>query len=796
MKISLNWVRRYVDVDWDAEEIARRLTLSGTEVESVDRLEAGFTHVVVGQVVECGQHPNADRLQVTKIDIGDGSPRPVVCGAANCRLGLKVAFAMVGAELPGDFKIEARPVRGETSLGMLCAQEELGLAESSEGIWELDPQLPVGAKLVDVLPIEDTILDVGVTANRGDCLSHIGIAREIAALAGTTVRLPEAAFPTADGGEPVPVSIDAPARCARYVGRVVRGLKVGPSPFWMQRLLLAVGVRPISNIVDVTNFVLFEYGQPLHAFDLAQLAGPAITVRMAAESEIISTLDGQQRTVGTEDLLICDADGPVALAGIMGGGSSEVSDATTDVLLESAWFEPAGIRLSSRRIGLRSESSHRFERSVDPESTLAVADRALHLLCALSAGESAPVVDAAYTDTQARPVPRSCVEYQVAQADRLLGFKVSDSTQREALTRFGFTVEGDTQWTVTAPSWRRDVVGPADLIEEIARYIGYDAVPTPTPRVTASAGDDAGHARDRRLRKVRAFLTGQGVNQALNFSFLGKKALALFDDRAPLELLNPLSEEQRALRLLLAPQLVANARHNLRHGEKTVALFEIGKIFEPAATGVQPIERERLGIVLAGDRFPHWSGPSKPFDFFDLKGMVESLGALMGHPIDTATIADRSWLHPGACATLSANGVELGVVGVLHPRLARSLDLTVPVLIAELELDAFVGAAPTLIPFVDFSRQPAISRDVALRLSRTVSSAQVLSSIEEMGIELVDKLRVFDVYEGGNLSADERSLGISVTYRAPGRTLTDDEVLSVHTRVVEHLRATFGAAQR
>ncbi|MCA9558984.1 MAG: phenylalanine--tRNA ligase subunit beta, partial [Myxococcales bacterium] len=589
MKISLNWLRRYVDVDWDADTIAERLTLVGLEVDGVHRIEADFTGVRVGKVQAVRPHPGADRLQIAQVDTGD-DVLDVVCGAPNCRAGLTVAYAGLGARLPGGFKIKKAKIRGEISLGMLCSEDELGLSEASEGILELPGDLPAGQPLEQALPIEDVVFDLGITANRGDCLSHLGVARELAALAGVPLKWPEASFPVTTEGEPVPVTVADPTRCARYVGRVVRGLGVAPSPLWMQRLLSAVGVRPINNLVDVTNFVLFEYGQPLHAFDLRDLEGPAIVVRTAEAGERMTTLDDVERTLTADDLVICDAARPVALAGVMGGQNSEVKDDTTDVLLESAWFEPTTVRLTSRRLGLRSESSHRFERSVDPERTVEAANRALHLLCALSAPGTSPQVVEAFTDARPRVVARPTVEYDPAHCTRLLGVELPAARQREALERLGFAVQGAEAgpWSVQTPSWRNDVDEAADLVEEVARYVGYAIIPTPPPRVTARTGTDAGYARSRRVRRARELLNGRGFHQALNYSFLGKALQAHFAAEAPLELLNPLSEDQRALRMLLAPRLVENAAHNLRHGAEGVRLFEVGRVFLPRGAGVQP----------------------------------------------------------------------------------------------------------------------------------------------------------------------------------------------------------------
>ncbi|MBU1431779.1 phenylalanine--tRNA ligase subunit beta [Myxococcota bacterium] len=798
MKISVNWLRRYVDFDWDTETLARRLTLSGSEVEGIERIRPSFTNVRIGYVKAVKPHPNADKLQLAQVELGGGEVEEVVCGAANCRAGLKVAYAGLGAVLhPGlpkegaptaPLKIKKAKIRGVTSLGMLCSEEELGLADAAPGIIELAEDAPIGAALEDYWPISDDVLDIGVTPNRGDCLSHLGIAREVAALAGVSVKYPEIKLPEQIKGEAIPVTIKAPQRCGRYVGRVIKGLKVGPSPIWMQRLLTAVGVRPINNLVDVTNFVLFEYGQPLHAFDLRDISGPAIEVRLAEEGEALTTLDGEVRALTAEDLLICDAARPVALAGVMGGLNSEVKGDTTDVLLESAYFQPSGVRMTARRTGLSSESSRRFERGVDAARTLEAANRALSLFAALS--EGAPVVIEAYRDAHPAPVTRAAIPFSFAETDKRLGVVWSHEIQRDALTRLGFEV-GDGQ--VKAPSWRSDIKEGADLVEEIARLIGYEKIPTPPAPI--GHGENKGHRKEQRRRQIRAYLNGLGVNQALNYSFLSPQTQALFTDEPALELLNPLTEDHRALRRLLAVSLVGNARHNQRHAEMNVRLFELGRVFHPSAEGQQPLEHERLGILLSGEAARHWSG-RRDYDFYDLKGAVEGLFEALELGEVTFTAAESvSWLHPGVAAEVWLGGEPVGVIGALHPQLQRKLKLKKPIYLAELELAPLL-AAPAPIRFQDFTRFPASTRDLALIVPKRITAAQVLIAIEELSISVIDKVEIFDVYEGGDLAPSERSLGVSVRYRDAAQTLTEAAVTQAHERVIEHLKATFGVGLR
>ncbi len=794
MKISLNWLRRYVDVDWDAQTIADRLTAAGLEIEDITYITAGFSGVRVGFVEAVRQHPNADRLRLATVRVGDET-HEVVCGAPNCRAGLTVAYAGLGAVLPGDFKIKRAKIRGVESLGMLCSEKELGLGAGDEGIAELPADLTLGAPLTDVWPIEDAILDAGVTANRGDCLSHLGVARELAALAGVPLRRPDVSLPEQALDAAVSVTIQAPARCGRYVGRVAQGVTVCQSPFWMRRLLESVGVRPINNVVDVTNFVLFEYGQPLHAFDLRDLAGARIDVRLADDGEQLTTLDGEARTLSAHDLLICDAARPVALAGIMGGENSEVKDDTTALLIEAAWFEPTGIRETARRLGVRSESSHRFERAVDPTTTAEAAARALHLLASLPGGEAlqvSQVVSEAYGDTPAAAV----IEYRPGEADRRLGFAVPADVQRVALERFGFavTVSGDT-WAVQVPTFRNDVAEGADLVEEVMRFVGYDKVPAAEPRLSLR-GQSTGLERRRRQRHLEGLLGERGFHQALNYSFIRRDQAERFGTADPVALINPLTEDLAVLRGSLMPGLLANAVHNLRHGARSVCLFESGKVFQATSLGEQPIETPRLGLLIAGEAARHWKGGARPADFYDIKGLCDDLLAAAGVAGGQWVAAAQPGLHPGATAACVVGDARVAIVGSLHPATASAEGLTQPVFLAEIDLEPLIGRDWPLPRFADFSRQPAVRRDLAVVLPAGVSAGQVLAQIEELGIGLVDKVEVFDVYEGGELRSGERSLGVSLTYRDAGRTLTDDDVSAAHERVTNHLASSLGATQR
>jgi len=799
MKLSVTWLKSLAPVTWDADEIARRLTLAGLEVEGIERKRLQADGVVVGRVLDARPHPNADKLRLAKVDAG-GDVLDIVCGAPNCRAGITVALARIGAKLPGGLEIKRAKIRGEESFGMLCSASELGLSSASDGILELDDALQLGQPLQQALGLDDDILEASPTANRGDLLSHMGVARELAALAGIALVRPATDVAPLSGSTSVPVQIDAPARCTRYIGRVVTGLTARPSPAWMRQRLEAVGVRPINALVDVTNYVLMEYGQPLHAFDMDALRGPSIEVRLARAGERMHTLDGIERVLEPTDLLICDAAGPVALAGIMGGLNSEIKDSTTRVFLETAHFEPTGVRATSRRLGLRSESSHRYERGVDPDVTREAADRAVHLLLALAGG---PDAAASEVVSDAHPAPRApvVVEFAPAHTRRRLGAQIDAGTQRVALGRFGFEVSvtedsPEAAWRVVVPGWRPDVSESADLVEEVARFVGFDAIPTAPARISASAR--LGHARDARLRALRAHLQSLGFDQALNYPFSSAELLARFDDRAPLTLVNPLSDDLRVMRTTMLPRLVANVSHNARHGHPDLGLFEVGRVFVPRAPGEAPDERERMGVVLSGHGPAHWSGTRRAVDFYDIKGVLESVFEISGVRAVKWQGGDApKYLHPGVAARIvDGKGDALGVVGELHPTLVRAFELDAAPLVAELELAPLLDADASPQRFVDFARFPTVKRDIALVLDRSVTAADVVDVVVSTGISVFDGAAIFDVYEGDGVGAGKKSLGLTLTWRAEDRTLTDDEVTAAQALVLERLSATLGATLR
>jgi phenylalanyl-tRNA synthetase beta chain len=804
MKLSVAWLKSLAPVAWDADEIARRLTLAGLEIEGIERRRVAAEGVVVGRVLEARPHPNADKLRVARVDSGQGVLE-IVCGAPNCRAGLTVALAMIGARLPGGLEIKRAKIRGEESFGMLCSGTELGLSSDSDGILELDASLLVGQSLQAALNLDDDVLDASPTANRGDLLSHLGVARELAALAGVALQRPETLWPTDHGttSAVVPVRVSSPERCGRYLGRVIEGLRVAPSPLWMRRRLESLGVRPINGLVDVTNYVLMEYGQPLHAFDLDALHGPSIEVRCARPGERMSTLDGVERTLDVVDLLVCDANGPVALAGIMGGLDSEIRETTTRVFLESAHFEPTGVRATSRRLGLRSESSQRFERGVDPEVTREASDRAVRLFLEVAGGPET-VVSSVASEVRAPSAPRTFVDFAPSHTRRRLGASIDPGTQRVALGRFGFEVEvggeaSDDPWKVGVPTWRSDVAESADLVEEVARFVGFDVIPTPPARI--SSNTRVGHVREARLRAVRGLLLDAGFDQALNYPFLSAELLGRFDTAETWRLVNPLSDDLRVLRTTLIARLVANAAHNTRHDQADVRLFETGRVFLDA-TGqphaAEPREVERLGLVLCGHVPAHWSVARRAVDFYDLKGVVE--GLLQQSGVDGVTWSTQDlpgYLHPGASASLrDARGVSLGVLGELHPSLVRHFGFEQAPIVAELDLAPMLDGEDTPRRFVDFARFPVVRRDLALLVERGLSAGRVLEEIRAARIDYFDDATVFDVYEGEGVSEGKKSLGLTLTWRASDRTLTDDEVTRAQARVVECLGAAFGATLR
>jgi phenylalanyl-tRNA synthetase beta chain len=806
MRISLNWLSEYVDLPGTPEELALRLTAVGLEVEAIERAGANLAGVVAGRIVASEKHPDAEKLSVTRVDAGQGEPLQIVCGAKNYQVGDVVPLATVGTVLPGGTRIEKAKLRGVPSFGMLCSARELGLADEASGLLILDRATPPGTPIAKALALEDVLLEVNVTPNRPDALSHVGIAREVAAALGTKVRLPAPSL--AERGAPasdaVKIRIEAPDRCARYAGRVVEGVRIGPSPAWLARRLERCGVRSISNVVDVTNFVLLELGHPLHAFDLDKVAGREIVVRTARPGEKLVTLDAKERSLSPEDLLIADRDRGSALAGVMGGGDSEISAGTTRVLVESAWFEPGGIRRTSRRHGLKTEASYRFERGADPGMVVPAVDRCAALIAELAGGAVRPGV----VDAHPRPIRTPEVRLRWRRPAEILGIEVSPAEARGILAGLGFEERApDAEGASFAvPSWRADVSIEEDLVEEIVRTKGYDAIPETLPHGASDTPAEPPEAQA--IARARAALEAAGFAEAVNFSFVAAKELEPLGTTVAtgdgsrralgIALKNPISAELAVMRTSLVPSLLRNAAQNLRQRVGDVRLYEIARAYLPSPdpSDAPSSEPMRIAGVLLGRRSPAgWAAGSDAVDFHDARAAVAGVLEGLGVVVDVRWKAPgSSWLHPRTSAAILLGDDLLGEVGEIHPRVAAAFELPRGVLAFELHLDALLRAARLVPQYRPIPRVPAVLRDLAVVVDDAATAASIEAIVREE--PLVESVAIFDVYKGPPLPAGKKNLAFAISYRAPERTLTDADADAAHARIVKRLAEKLGAELR
>ncbi|HEY48660.1 MAG TPA: phenylalanine--tRNA ligase subunit beta [Dehalococcoidia bacterium] len=799
MRVSLKWLKDYVKLSVPAEELAAKLTMSGNEVGEIDVVGATWEGVSVGQVKALEKHPDADRLLLATIDIGKETIT-VVTGAPNLEAGQKVPFARVGTQLIDGhtgklIKLKPATIRGIRSEGMACSEKELGISERHEGIMVLPEEAPVGMPLSQYLG--DTIIDITTTPNRPDCLSVIGIAREVAALTGHEAHIPEITYE--EQGAPIQdaasVEIDDPDLCSRYCASLVTGVTVGPSPQWMQQRIIASGMRPISNIVDITNYVMMEYGQPLHAFDYEQIKERKIIVRRARDDESLYTLDGMKRELNSDMLIIADATEPIALAGVMGGADSEVIDSTTSILLESANFNAGSIRRTSMRLGLRSEASARFERSISPELAPIALRRATQLLVELGGGKAARgIIDVYPGKSERKPILLT-----QERVDRILGVAVETERVRQVLTSLGFSSEPSgvsSELLVTVPYWRTDIRLADDLIEEIARIIGYDEIPT---TMLSSGIPERAPAPLLSLKEtIRDLLVGSGMQEVITYSLVSRATLEKIDPQqklgSALRTANPMTLEQEYLRTSLRGGLLATFSANERHEEDGIKLFEVGKIYLPKQNDL-PEEREALAGILGGTRLDRsWLSGEETLDFFDAKGIVETVFNRL-HVEASFQPAEAQGLIPGRTAAVIVDGQQLGVLGEVHPKTAALFDIsTEPVVLFEIDLEKllpFAGAVPRYQPL---PRLPAIDRDLALVVDADIAANQIQAIIRSF--PLVSEVTLFDVYSGKQVPEGKKSLAFSVRYRSPQRTLTDEEVDRTQQKILEHLEREFGATLR
>jgi len=803
MNVTLNWLNDYVAIALPAEELAHRLTMAGLEVDVMERLGEGLDSVIVARLVDVRPHPEADRLTLCTVET-DSVTLQVVCGATNHRAGDLVALAQVGTELPGGIKIKKSKIRGQDSCGMLCSTKELGLAETAEGIMILPRGLALGQPVFAALGLKDVRFELGLTPNRPDCLSVVGVAREVAGLTGGTLRLPDPALQEtgAPSAGKTSVTILDPDLCPRYAARLIEGVCIGPSPDWLVRRLESVGMRSINNVVDVTNFVMMELGHPLHAFDFHYLRDRRIVVRRAQDGDRFTTLDGQVRTLMADDLVICDGEGAVALAGIMGGENSEVRPETVDILLESAYFQPAAIRRTSKRLGLHTESSHRFERGADVDMVPLALDRAAALIIELAGG----VVAKGMVDAYPQPLPRRQLPISAERASALLGVTVTAEEIQRVLSSIGLCAlaagSGADALQVDVPHFRPDLEREIELIEEVARLIGYERIPVTMPSSTLNSQPLPRHVQLERL--LRDAMTGLGFAEIINYSFVSATAvdrleLAADDARRQyVQILNPLTEEQAVMRTTLVPGLLDTAARNIAYRTTDLALFELRPVFQPLAGEELPRERLRLTALLSGRREPEgWAQSAESSDFFDVKGVVEDL-------LDRLNIVEVRWpaehgepfYHPGKACAVESGGQRLGTLGEIHPQVLRGYDIQQPVLLLDLDAEALFAAAGRHPGFRPLSRYPDIVRDSALLIDEDITTQQVFDALRQLRLKDLESLVLFDVYRGTSLPPGKKSLAIRARYRALDRTLTDELVQNLHGKLVQTLQKSLGAELR
>lgn len=788
MRVSENWLRHWVDPAADIRELAEQLTMAGLEVDAIETIAPAFTDVVVAEVMAVEPHPDADKLRVCQVFDGSGTHQ-VVCGAPNVRVGMKAPLARIGASLGEDMKIRKAKLRGVESRGMLCGGSELGLDDGVDGLMELPADAPVGENLAVWLGLDDSVLELDITPNRGDCFSMLGIAREVAALNGVALQPPVIEPVAAAIGDTFEVRIDAPEHCARYAGRVVRNVDLSqPVPAWLAERLRRAGLRSIDPVVDVTNYVLLELGQPMHAFDFGRLAG-GIVVRLARAGEKLALLDGQEIELDDSTLVIADHDRALALAGIMGGTDSAVGTGTVDIFFESAFFVPERLSGKARGYGLHTDSSHRFERGVDPAGQVRAVERATQLLLDIAGGQPGPVIVAEAGDELPVHAP---IELERSRLERVLGMPVG-SEVAELLARIGcdVTAVGD-NWRVTPPSWRFDIVIDADLIEEVARLHGYNRLPVRLPRL-------AGRFRDRSeaqlsLARLREQLVARGYQEAITYSFVAPQIEALFGIATPVALENPISADMAVMRTSLWPGLLDTVRRNLNRQHNRVRLFEAGLRFVPGQSGLD--QTPVLAGAITGRRYPEaWWEQAETADFFDLKGDVEALLALVGtNARFTFEAAERPGLHPGQTALLRRNGADVGWLGAVHPNTLKALDIDQPVYVFEIVQSALTEAGVPV--FAESSRFPAVRRDIAVVVKRELPVAEVDGCVRESAGENLIELTLFDIYEGKGIEKQGKSLALGLTFQDPCRTLNDDEINKAVDNVVRALERRFGAILR
>ncbi|MCK8841671.1 phenylalanine--tRNA ligase subunit beta [Haemophilus influenzae] len=794
MKFSEQWVREWVNPAVSTEQLCEQITMLGLEVDGVESVAGTFNGVVVGEVVECAQHPDADKLRVTKVNVGGDRLLDIVCGAPNCRQGLKMACATEGAVLPGDFKIKKTKLRGQPSEGMLCSFSELGIDVEADGIIELPLDAPIGTDLREYLALDDNAIEISLTPNRADCLSIAGIAREIGVVNKQLVNQPHFEAVPATISDKVQIDLQAPEACPRYLLRVIKNVNVkAPSPMWMQEKLRRCGIRSIDPIVDITNYILLELGQPMHAFDAAKVTQP-VQVRLAKEGEELVLLDGSTAKLQSNTLLIADQNGPLAMAGIFGGAESGVNSETKDVILESAFFAPLAIAGRARQYGLHTDVSHRFERGVDFELARKAMERATALLLEICGGEAGEICEAS-SETHLPKV--NTVQLRRSKLDALLGHHIETVSVTEIFHRLGFDVTyANDIWTVTSASWRFDIEIEEDLIEEVARIYGYNGIPNNAPLANLRMREHK--ESDLDLARIKTALVDADYQEAITYSFVDPKIQSLLHpQQEALILPNPISVEMSAMRVSLISGLLGAVLYNQNRQQSRVRLFETGLRFVPDANAEFGVRQEFvLSAVITGTaKSEHWAGKAESVDFFDLKGDLESVLSLTEGGNRVRFVAKQfDALHPGQSAAIELDGQEIGFIGAIHPSISQKLGLNGKTFVFEILWNAI--AARNVVQAKEISKFPANRRDLALVVADSVPAGELIAACKQAGGEKLVQVNLFDVYQGVGVAEGYKSLAISLTVQDNEKTLEDEEINAVISAVLAEVKQRFNAELR
>jgi len=812
MKLTLNWLQKYVDLsDVSPDKLAEHLTMLGLEVDAVTPLYDELSSLLTGHVLSAEKHPNADKLSLCQVQVGEETHQ-IVCGAPNVRQGLSVVVALPGTVLPGNFKIKKSKIRGIESFGMICSERELGLSNEHDGIMELPDTIEHGISFIQAMELEDTFVEVDLTPNRPDCASVIGIAREVAGFVKKPLQLPAPKHVSLTTSTEFSVEVESSSLCPRYAGILIKGVTVGPSPWWLKRHLLSIGLRPINNIVDITNFVMMEYGQPLHAFDFDNLSENKIVVRVPRNNEkTFTTLDGIERILEPETLMICDGKNPIAIAGVMGGLDSEVTADTKNILLESACFNPVSIRKTARRLKLATDASYRFERGIDPDGTLISLKRAADLICELAGGHSSEEGIDCY-DGQ-KDIEQ--IQLRVSKTNGLLGINLSAQQIIDLLESIELqcAIVDENTLMITPPSFRVDLEREADLIEEVARLFGYDNIPISLPKVNLSYPEQDEN-RIRRLDLAKS-LTSIGFTEAINYSFIAEAHTAMLGISAEDErhnvvpLLNPLSEDQAVLRPMILPGLLENVKRNINFQKSAIKLFEIGKIFIPNGENKQPLEKTRLTGVLSGNRYGE-SSPlhfkHEPVDIYDAKGCVEFVIREMGLGVNNSKSAlvfsqpQKDSLEPygedAYALEVTVGTTKVGSLGKIKNDVLKKFSIKNDVYYLDLDYDGICELQVSLKAFSSLPVFPSVKRDIALVVPETVSAGDILNGVRSSSDKLIESSEIFDVFQGEKIEAGYKSIALTITYRSQTKTLTEKNVEKSHSKIVRLLTDQFGGSFR